>query len=76
MVFQFFNMLKLDLNFLIEYNEFEPRLKSAKKTVSIERRVKSWNIKYNFEWNHPYLSRVSNLSRGLNSLNSTSGLFI
>ena len=40
--------------------------------VSIERRLKSWNIEYNFKWNHPYLSRVSNLSRGLNSLNSAS----
>ena len=55
-----------------EVHEFEPRLKSAKKTVSIKRRLKSWNIEYNFKWNQLYLSRVSNLSRGSNSLNSAS----
>ena len=29
-----------------EFNEFEPRPKSAQKQVSIERRLKSWNIEY------------------------------
>ena len=37
------------------------------------RRLKSWNIEYNFKWNQPCLSRFSNLSRGLNSLNWASG---
>ena len=32
-------------------------------------------ITYNFKWNQPYLSRVYNLSRGSNSLNSASELF-
>ena len=36
--------------------------------VLIERRLKSWKIEYNFKWNQPYFSR------GLNSLNSDSGL--
>ena len=27
-----------------EFNEFEPRLKSAKTLVSIERRLKSWTL--------------------------------
>ena len=48
-----------------------PRLK-FKKPVLIERRLKSWRIEYNFQWNQPYLSRGSNLSRGLNSLNLAS----
>ena len=34
-----------------EFNEFEPRLKSAKKPVAIERPLKSCNIEYNFKWN-------------------------
>ena len=49
-----------------EYNEFKPRLKSLWKPVSIERRLKSWNILNNFKRNQPYLSH------GLNSLNSAS----
>ena len=53
-----------------EFNEFEPRLKSAKNRFPIERRPKSWNIEYNFKWNQPYFSHVSNLSRGSNFLNS------
>ena len=36
--------------------------------VLIERRLKSWKIEYNFKWNQPYFSR------GLNSLNSDSGV--
>ena len=35
-------------------------------------RLKSWNMVYNFKWNRPYLSRLSNLSRGSNSSNSAS----
>ena len=42
------------------------------KPVSIERRLISCNIKYNFKWNQPYLSRVSNLSRGFLELYSES----
>ena len=56
-----------------EFNKFEPRLKSAKKPVSIEWRLKSWRNEYDFKWNQPYLSRSLDLSRGSNSLNSASG---
>ena len=58
------------LNYLTEseFNEFEPPTQNRQRPVSIERRLKSWNIKYNFKWNQPYLSRVSN------SLNSASVL--
>ena len=35
-----------------EFNEFELRLKSAKKPVSIERRIKSLKIEDNFKWNN------------------------
>ena len=38
--------------------------------VKIKRRLKSWNIWYNFKWNQPYLSRGLNLIRRSNSLNS------
>ena len=48
------------------------RAQIRQKPVSIEHRLKSWNIEYNFKWNQPYLSRVSNLSRSSNSLNSAS----
>ena len=34
-----------------EFNEFEPRFKSAENRFSIERLFKSWNIEYNFKWN-------------------------
>ena len=33
------------------------RVLNPQKPVSIERRLKSWNIEYNFKWNQPYLSR-------------------
>jgi len=46
----------------------------SNQSVSIERWLESWNIEYNFKWNQPYLSRVSKLSRGSNSLNSASGI--
>ena len=36
----------------------------------MKRRLKSWNIWYNFKWNQPYLNRGLNLNRRLNSLNS------
>ncbi len=36
------------------------------KKVSIEGRLKSWNMKFNFKWNPSYLSRLSNLSCGSN----------
>ena len=49
-----------------EFNELEPRL----KPVSNERRLKSWNIEYNFKWNQP------NLSRGPNFLSSASDIII
>ena len=61
------------LSSVSEFNEFEPRLKSAKKPVLIERRLKYWKIEYNFMWNQPYLSRGLILSRGSNSMNSASG---
>jgi len=47
---------RCQINSVSEINEFEPRLKSPKKPVSIEPRLKSWNIEYNFKWNQPYLS--------------------
>ena len=39
-----------------------------------KRRLKSWNIRYNFKWNQPYLSRGLNLNRRTNSLNSATDL--
>ena len=39
-----------------EFNELEPRFKSSKNPISIERRLKSWNIEYDFKWNQTYLS--------------------
>ena len=44
-----------------------PASQIRQKPISIERRLKSWNNKYNFKWNQPYLSCVSNLSPGSNS---------
>ena len=44
------------------------------KPVSIERRLKSLNIEYDFKWNQTYLSRSLNLRRGSNSFNSASVL--
>ena len=43
------------------------------KLVSIERRLKSWKIEYNFKWNQTILSFGLNVRRGSNSLNSVSG---
>ena len=40
------------------------RVLNPRKPVSIERRLKSWNIDYDFKWNQPYLSHGLNLSRG------------
>ena len=31
------------------------RVSNPKKKVSIERRLQSWNIEYDFKWNQPYL---------------------
>ena len=59
-----------------EFNEFKPRLRILQKQVSIERRLKSWKIEYNFKWSQPYLSRSLNLNRDSNSLNSASYLSI
>ena len=50
------------------------RVLNPPKSVSIEHRLKSWNIEYNFKRNQPYLSRGLNLSRRSNSLNSASGV--
>ena len=36
------------------------RVSNPPKTGSIERRIKSWNIEYDFMSNQPYLSRGSN----------------
>ena len=55
-----------------EFNEFNPRLKSPQKPVSIERRLKSWKIEKKFNGNKPYLSPGLNLSPSSNSLNSVS----
>ena len=37
-----------DITLESEFNEYEPCLKSAKKKISIEPRLKSWIIEYNF----------------------------
>ena len=59
----------------MEFKEFEPRFKSAKARFKLSAgRLKSWGIWYNFKWNQPYLNRGWNLNRGLNSLNSATGL--
>ena len=47
-------LILIDADPLSEFNEFNPRLRQ--KPVSIKRRLKSWNIEYNFKWNQPYLS--------------------
>ena len=52
------------------------RVSVNKNPVLIERRLQSWNVKYNFKWNQPYLSRVSNISSGSNCLSSASALII
>ena len=49
-----------------EFNEFEPRLKTAKNRFQLSAGL---NIEYNFKVNQPYLSRVSN------SFNLASGFF-
>ena len=36
----------------------------------MKRRLKPWNIWFNFKWNQPYLNRGLNLNRRSNSLNS------
>ena len=43
--------------------------------VPIKRQLKSLNTEYNFKWNQPCLSPVSNLKSGSNSLNSASVQF-
>ena len=45
---------------------------NSQKPVLIERRLKSWQISYNFKWNQSYLTPGLNLSRGSNSLNLAS----
>ena len=68
------NVFELIRKPLFEFNEFEPRLKSAKNRFQLSADL---NLKkYNFKWNQPYLSRGLNLSRCSNSLNSASGLFV
>ena len=49
-----------------EFNEFEPRLKSAKNRFQL-------SVCLNLENCNTILSRGLNLSRGSNSLNSASG---
>ena len=34
------------------------RVSNLEKRVSIERRLKSWKILYNFKWNQPYLQII------------------
>ena len=59
-----------------EFNEFEPRLKSIKNRFQLSVDLNLENIEYNFKWSQPYLSRVSNLSRSFDSLNSASEHFL
>ena len=71
-LFKILNIFKfkhLNTKSVSEFNKLKPRLKFPQKPVSIERRLKSWKIVYNFKWNEPYLSR------GSNSLNSVSVWF-
>ena len=50
----------------MEFEEFEPRFKSAKPGLNL---APTWILKH-FKWNQPYLSRGLNLDRRSNSLNS------
>ena len=51
-------MINIDLS-ESEFNDFERAASQIlEKLISIERR----NIEYNFKWNQPYLSRISNLA--------------
>ena len=63
-------------SFHLQQTALRPNLNNLnQKLVPIKRRLKSRNTEYNFKWNHqPCLSRVSNLRRGSNSLNSASGV--
>ena len=55
-------MINIDLS-ESEFNDFERAASQIlEKLISIERRLKSCNIEYNFKWNQPYLSRISNLA--------------
>ena len=72
------NVTSLQLQRVVNIRKQSPnlmnltRVKNPPKPIKIKRRLKSWNIEYNFNWNQPYSSRVSNLNRGPNSLNSAS----
>ena len=57
-----------------EFNKFKPRLKSAKNRFQLIAGLKL-DIEYNSKWNHPYLSRVSDLSGSSIFLSSASVLF-
>ena len=57
-----------------EFNEIKPHLKSPKKPVLVERRLKSWKFLYKCKWNQKNLNRGLDLNRRSNSLNSASDL--
>ena len=61
-----------------EFNEFEPRLKSAKNRfqLSADLKLEKLNTILSGTINQPYLSCGLNLSRSSNSLNSASGLIL
>ena len=62
-----------NLGSMSEFNEFKPRLKSAKKNrFQLSAGLNLETFEYNFKWNQPYLSGDLNLSRRSNSLNSVS----
>ena len=60
------------LSSVFEFNEFEPRLKSAKNRFQLSADNNLETLNTILSWNQLYLSRGLNLSRGSNSLNSAS----
>ena len=56
-----------------EFNEFEPRLKSAKNRFQLSAGLDLKKNYYSFKWNQPYLIHGLHSSRCSNSLNSASG---
>ena len=58
------NMFSKELSVIIstvsEFNEFEPRLKSAKNRFQLSAGLYLKKMEYKFKWNQPYLSRGLN----------------
>ena len=61
----------------IQYNSSQsPNLMNLSRVSNQPKPGFNWNVEYNFKWNQPYLSRVSNISSGSNCLSSASALII